>query len=858
MSSAAPQSARVTVDGKFFRRGLKKFYPKGVTYGPFAPNNEGEMFAPPAQTARDFQQIRELGANLIRVYYAPPRWLLDLAAQHGLMVFVDIPWPKHLCFLDSAQLRREARQAVREGMIRIQGHPAAFAVSVVNEIPAEIVRWSGPRRIERFISELVDVAKSVDGDALCTFANFPPTEFLQPEGIDFLSFNLYLHRRTSFENYLARLHTLADSKPLLLAELGMDSRGEGQQHQSDFLSWQIEDAFRNGLAGAILFSFTDDWFRGGKQVEDWAFGLTTHDRQPKPSYFAVQKAFALAPYFPLPRYPKVSVVVASYNGARTLELCLHSLERLNYPNYEVILVDDGSTDDTQQIAQRFPGIQTIHQSNHGLSAARNVGIAAATGEIVAFTDSDCRADEDWLYALVGDLLKNDWVGIGGHNFLPPDDSYVAAAVMVSPGGPAHVMLTDREAEHIPGCNMAFYRWALQEIGGFDPAFRKAGDDVDVCWRLQQNGYKLGFSPSGFVWHYRRSTVRAYLRQQNGYGEAEALLSRKHPQYFNALGGSRWAGRIYAASKSGLILQRSIIYHGLFGSGFFQRLYTPNPSYVLMLCTSVEYHTIVTVPLVAVSLLWPWAWPLALASLALSVGVCGLASLQAALPRKKCRFWSRPLVALLSFLQPIERGLARYRSQIRSHPVSNSSAKVSQQTSNTAYDVGYELAYWSGGQTERFSFLRALYFQLEQNRWHFRPDTGWSNYDLEILENRWTKLRLITTTEHLDQGHLNLRCRYQTCWTFASHALFWGVLLLDLAVAIQIGPIQPWIWMLLLTVPLVGWILEDQQTRLRRSVTDLIDEIAEQLRFVKLSETAHNKIPSDLHRPEQEAPRAHPG
>src|SRR3989449_3682565 len=101
-----------------------------------------------------------------------------------------------------------------------------------------------------------------------------------------------------------------------------------------------------------------------------------------------------------------------------------------------------------------------------------------------------------------------------------------AAVLVSPGGPAHVMLTDREAEHVPGCNMAFYKWALEEVGGFDPVFRKAGDDVDVCWRLQERGCKIGFSPAGFVLHYPRSTLRAYLKPQSRYGGARALPIRQ--------------------------------------------------------------------------------------------------------------------------------------------------------------------------------------------------------------------------------------------------------------------------------------------------------------------------------------------
>ena len=84
-----------------------------------------------------------------------------------------------------------------------------------------------------------------------------------------------------------------------------------------------------------------------------------------------------------------------------------------------------------------------------------------------------------------------------------------------------MLLDDVEAEHIPGCNMAFRREALEEIGGFDPVYRAAGDDVDVCWRLQKLGHRIGWSPAAMVWHFRRNTVKDYLNQQRGYGKAEA-------------------------------------------------------------------------------------------------------------------------------------------------------------------------------------------------------------------------------------------------------------------------------------------------------------------------------------------------
>ncbi len=832
MIAPAPEP-RVRVDGKFFRLGPGKFFVKGVTYGPFAPNASGEMFPSPDQARRDLAQIQSLGANVLRLYYVPSRWFLDLLAEHGLKALIDIPWAKHLCFLDSAASQAEARQRVRQAVSACKDHPAVFAFSVVNEISAEIVRWSGIGRVERFINQLVDEAKNVDPQCLCTFTSFPPTEFLRVESIDFVCFNVYLHEPASFESYLARLQTLADAKPLVLGEFGMDSLREGERRQGEFLEWQIELAFRSGLAGTVVFSFTDDWFRGGLQIEDWGFGLTTRDRRPKDSYEAVRRQYQSAPHFPLPRVPKVSVVVATYNGGRTLRNCLESLSRLNYPDYEVIVVDDGSTDQTPDIAESFPSIRYSRQTNQGLSAARNAGIRAATGEILAFTDDDCRADEDWLYYLVNDLLRGDYAGIGGHNLLPPEDSSVAAAVLVSPGGPAHVMLTDREAEHIPGCNMAFYKWALEQIGLFDPIFRKAGDDVDICWRLQDARFKIGFSPAGFVWHYRRATVKAYLSQQSGYGEAEALLIRKHPEHYNAFGGGLWRGRIYAASVSGLLLRPAVIYHGVFGSGFFQRLYEPNPVSPLMFSTSLGYHVCINAPLLLLAFYFAPLVPLAVVSLGLSLGSCALAAAQAKLPRNKRRFWSRPLVALLFLLQPSIRGWARFKWRFTllsaSRPVPGEPAPAS-----TIRDLPQTIAYWSDNRVDRYQFLEAVLARLNRANWICRTDTGWTPHDLEVLPHLWTRIRLTTVSEDLEQNKRTVRCRIAAHWTLPAKLLFALGALVAVTLISALAEQHPWVWMSLMILPLVFWMIEDETVQQMNAFAELIKLAATERSLVKIN------------------------
>jgi GT2 family glycosyltransferase len=845
MAVAASSRPRITVDGKFFRLGERKFFVKGVAYGPFAPNAAGQPFPSPEQVTADFAQIRQLGANLVRVYHVPAKWFLDLAGQHELKLLIDIPWNKHLCFTDSAEYRADGLEAVRRAVFACARHPAILAFSVANEIPPDIVRWCGAKAVAEFIDDLVHEAKRVDPDCLCTFTNYPPTEFLRPQSLDFVCFNVYLHQEQPFKNYLARLQMLADSKPLLLGECGVDSVREGEPHKCEMLQWQIADAFRGGLAGAVVFSFTDDWWHSGRPVDDWEMGLTTRDRRPKASFAVVQKAFAAGPYLPLIRHPRVSVVVASFNGERTLKSCLASLGRLNYPDYEVILVDDGSTDTTQQIALLHPKVRYFrHEKNLGLSVARNTGIAAATGELVAFIDADCRADEDWLYYLVGDLLESDFAGLGGPNLLPPEDSLVAAAVMASPGGPAHVMLTDRQAEHIPGCNMMFHKWALAEVGGFDPIFHRAGDDVDLCWRLQQAGYKLGFSPAAFVWHYRRPTLGAYLKQQHGYGEAEALLVRKHPDYFNSFGGSMWRGRIYTTSKFGLLVRPPIIYRGLFGSAGFQFLYAAQPALSLMLCTTLEYHVLVTLPLWVLSVTLSHLLPLAVTSLLTSLGVCAAAGAQASLPKKKSCWWSRPLVGTLFFLQPIVRGWARYQHRLALRPM----PRAAQQTldSISLRDSRQSLAeaqYWAEQRVERLAFVADILRRLEAQGWPNKSDIGWSEYDVEVHDTRWSKLQLTTAAEDHPRGKQLLRCRLRARWSLRATVAFWSLCGFELLLLGFLGPAYRWLWLLLLSLPLFAWFLHREQRNLQSLLVVFLDEVASGWKLTKVAPTAP-RLPPD--------------
>jgi O-antigen biosynthesis protein len=222
--------------------------------------------------------------------------------------------------------------------------------------------------------------------------------------------------------------------------------------------------------------------------------------------------------------------------------------------------------------------------------------------------------------------------------------------------------------------MAYRRTTLERVGGFDPQFRAAGDDVDICWRLQEAGETLRFHPAAVVWHSRRGSLRAYWRQQVGYGHAEALLERKWPERYNRHGHPTWAGRLYGRA-SARFLRPVRIYHGVWGAGAYQPEEAPPQSQVAALLASPDWY-LALATLTGASLLTPllpalvWLGRItAIAAAATVIHAVG-AALHQDLPHVRGRgrrLWAVGLTALLHLIQPAARltgrlanGLAPWR------------------------------------------------------------------------------------------------------------------------------------------------------------------------------------------------------
>ena len=179
------------------------------------------------------------------------------------------------------------------------GHPGVFGDLGGNEIHSTMVRWLGVRRVTEFIEHLIRVGRETNPHVLFSYASYPSTEFLLPQNVDFFCFNVYLHNQKDFERYLLRLQNLAEERPLILGEFGMDTIRHTEDEQAEMLGWHVDSVARCGLAGTIFFAWTDEWFTGGQEITDWAFGLVTRHREPKQVFPLLHDKFGQTdPQFP--------------------------------------------------------------------------------------------------------------------------------------------------------------------------------------------------------------------------------------------------------------------------------------------------------------------------------------------------------------------------------------------------------------------------------------------------------------------------------------------------------------------------------------------------------------------------------
>lgn len=336
---------------------------------------------------------------------------------------------------------------------------------------------------------------------------------------------------------------------------------------------------------------------------------------------------------------------------------------------------------------------------------------------------------------------------------------VAACVAASPGGPLHVLLDDVEAEHIPGCNMAFRREVLEEIGGFDPIYRSAGDDVDVCWRLQDRGYRIGFSPAAMVWHFRRNTMKAYIGQQKGYGKAEALLYFRHPQRFNALGYSRWRGRIYGGISALFSLRRPVIYGGVFGRGLFQTLYQPPSTVLSYLPFTLEWNLVGALLLLYGAIRGGWYW-VGAAPIALSFACCLVAAMRARVDPLAGGLRGRLLISVLTYFGPLLRSLERYRWWVRGLTAAqpSSSERPSQSPPWSWRERAFSAAFWTEDALEKETLLHGMIDVLGARKYFVLVDQGWSEWDLEAHGGIWSRGRIKVCTENHGGEHRVLRVK----------------------------------------------------------------------------------------------------
>jgi glycosyltransferase involved in cell wall biosynthesis len=230
----------------------------------------------------------------------------------------------------------------------------------------------------------------------------------------------------------------------------------------------------------------------------------------------------------IPDKSVISVIIPTFNGASRIGYCLESLiQQTGRRSVEILVVNDGSNDDTADVVQQYSGVRLITQANAGPAAARNRGALASCGAIVLFTDDDCVATPNWLDAMLEPFENPEVVGAKGV-YRTRQKSLVARFVQIEYEDKYRLVARLAEIDFIDTYSAAFRRDRFLEMGGYDISFPVAcAEDVELSYRMSARGWKMKFAPNAVVFHTHPDTLFKYLKKKYKFAFWRVLAVRKH-------------------------------------------------------------------------------------------------------------------------------------------------------------------------------------------------------------------------------------------------------------------------------------------------------------------------------------------
>jgi cellulose synthase/poly-beta-1,6-N-acetylglucosamine synthase-like glycosyltransferase len=230
---------------------------------------------------------------------------------------------------------------------------------------------------------------------------------------------------------------------------------------------------------------------------------------------------------------EVSIIIPAHNAKATIVETLQAILNQDFPKerYEVIVVDDGSSDSTAKVIKQFKNVKLISIPHSGPAKARNVGAMAAKGKFLLFTDADCVPARNWIDKMIAPLLKNEKVvGVGGTYKTLNRESAIARFVGYEIERRHEKLTRLRYTDFVSTFSAAYRRDVFLKLGGFDESFRMAsGEDIEFSFRVVRAGHKLVFNRRARVFHRHPDTLSKFLKQQFWRGFWRVGVYKKHKE-----------------------------------------------------------------------------------------------------------------------------------------------------------------------------------------------------------------------------------------------------------------------------------------------------------------------------------------